>query len=145
MLELRHNMWYFINKEWHIGGIVLGLLEDLKELGVDVDGAVARFVGKKDLYIKFLVKFLQDTSFDGLRDSIEKQEYPQAFEYAHSLKGVCGNLNLSPLTEQVSELTEILRNKETLTEEDQKKLQDILPEMVRNYDQIIQILKENEQ
>lgn len=123
----------------------MGLLENLKEFGVDVDGAVARFVGKKDLYIKFLVKFLQDTSFDGLRDSIEKQEYPQAFEYAHSLKGVCGNLNLSPLTEQVSELTEILRNKEILTEEEQKKVQDILPEMVRSYDQIIQILKENEQ
>lgn len=123
----------------------MGLLENLKEFGVDVDGAVARFVGKKDLYIKFLVKFLQDTSFDGLRDSIEKQEYPQAFEYAHSLKGVCGNLNLSPLTEQVSELTEILRNKEILTEEEQKKVQDILPEMVRSYDQITQILKENEQ
>lgn len=123
----------------------MGLLENLKEFGVDVDGAVARFVGKKDLYIKFLVKFLQDTSFDGLRDSIEKQEYSQAFEYAHSLKGVCGNLNLSPLTEQVSELTEILRNKEILTEEEQKKVQDILPEMVRSYDQITQILKENEQ
>lgn len=123
----------------------MGLLENLKEFGVDVDGAVARFVGKKDLYIKFLVKFLQDTSFDGLRDSIEKQEYPQAFEYAHSLKGVCGNLNLSPLTEQVSELTEILRNKEILTEKEQKKVQDILPEMVRSYDQITQILKENEQ
>lgn len=121
------------------------LLERLKEFGVDVDGAVARFVGKKDLYIKFLVKFLQDTSFDGLRDSIEKQQYPQAFEHAHSLKGVCGNLNLSPLTEQVSDLTEILRNKETLTEDEQQRVQDILPVMTRDYEQIIQILKESEQ
>lgn len=89
------------------------LLEKLKEYGVDVDAAVARFVGKKDLYTKFLLKFLDDTSYNGLAESIENQKYPEAFEYAHSLKGVCGNLNLSPLTEQVTEMTEILRNKDT--------------------------------
>ncbi len=120
------------------------LLEKLKEYGVDVDAAVARFVGKKDLYTKFLLKFLDDTSYNGLAESIENQKYPEAFEYAHSLKGVCGNLNLSPLTEQVTEMTEILRNKDTLSGEEQQRIQEIMPVMAKSYEEIIQILEENE-
>jgi len=126
------------------GGKDLELLEKLKEYGVDVDAAVARFVGKKDLYTKFLLKFLDDTSYNGLAESIENQKYPEAFEYAHSLKGVCGNLNLSPLTEQVTEMTEILRNKDTLSGEEQQRIQEIMPVMAKSYEEIIQILEENE-
>lgn len=118
------------------------LLDRLKEYGVDVDGAVARFVGKKDLYVKFLQKFIQDASYTGLKECMEQGRYPEAFEYAHSLKGVCGNLNLSPLTEQVSELTEILRNKETLVEEETQKAQELMIQMAKSYEEIIQILKD---
>ncbi len=125
------------------GGKDLELLEKLKDYGVDVEAAVARFVGKKDLYTKFLMKFLDDTNFNGLLESIENQKYPEAFEYAHSLKGVCGNLNLSPLTEQVTELTEILRNKESLSGEEQQRIQDIMPVMTKSYEDIIRILEEN--
>lgn len=119
------------------------LLDQLKEYGVDVDTGVARFVGKQDLYVKFLGKFLQDTSFEGMKNCIEQKQYPEAFEYAHSLKGVCGNLSLSPVTEQVSELTEILRNKETLSESEQQNVQELLDAMTKSYGDVIQILKQH--
>lgn len=119
------------------------LLDQLKEYGVDVDTGVARFVGKQDLYVKFLGKFLQDTSFEGMKNSIEQKQYTEAFEYAHSLKGVCGNLSLSPVTEQVSELTEILRNKETLSESEQQNVQELLDAMTKSYEDVIQILKQH--
>jgi Hpt domain. len=119
------------------------LLDQLKEYGVDVDTGVARFVGKQDLYVKFLGKFLQDTSFEGMKNSIEQKQYLEAFEYAHSLKGVCGNLSLSPVTEQVSELTEILRNKETLSESEQQKVQELLDAMTKSYGDVVQILKQH--
>ena len=119
------------------------LLDQLKEYGVDVDTGVARFVGKQDLYVKFLGKFLQDTSFEGMKNSIEQKQYPEACEYAHSLKGVCGNLSLSPVTEQVSELTEILRNKETLSDSEQQKVQELLDAMTKSYGDVVQILKQH--
>ena len=34
-----------------------------------------------------------------------------AFEAAHALKGVLGNLSLTPLYEPVQEITELLRNR----------------------------------
>lgn len=119
------------------------LLDQLKEYGVDVDTGVARFVGKQELYVKFLGKFLQDTSFENMKKSIEQEQYPEAFEYAHSMKGVCGNLSLSPVTEQVSEMTEILRNKETLPEDEKQRVQELLAVMTKSYGDVIQILREN--
>ena len=119
------------------------LLDQLKEYGVDVDTGVARFVGKQDLYVKFLGKFLQDTSFKGLKESIEKEQYPEAFEYAHSMKGVCGNLSLSPITGQVSEMTEILRNKETLDGDEKQRIQELLTVLTKSYEDVVQILKTN--
>ena len=36
-------------------------------------------------------------------------DYRQGFEAAHALKGVLGNLSLTPLYERISALTELLR------------------------------------
>ena len=38
-----------------------------------------------------------------------KKNYKEAFEAAHSLKGVLGNLSLTPLYDKVCEITELLR------------------------------------
>lgn len=121
----------------------MAVLDELKKIGVDTETGLARFVGKQELYEKFLAKFVQDASYAGLKETIAKQDYLQAFEYAHSLKGVCGNLSLGPLAEQVGELTEILRNKESLTDEEAQKVADIMPEMDQNYQEIIRVIKEN--
>ena len=40
---------------------------------------------------------------------MESGDRKEAFEAAHSLKGVLGNLSLTPLYEPTSEMTELLR------------------------------------
>ena len=41
-----------------------------------------------------------------------KKNYKEAFEAAHSLKGVLGNLSLTPLYDKVCKMTELLRAEE---------------------------------
>ena len=52
---------------------------------------------------------LADGSFDTLRDAVGTGDAKAAFEAAHALKGVLGNLSLTPLYQPASEITELLR------------------------------------
>ena len=66
---------------------------------------LGRFAGNKMLVEKFARKFLDDPSYQLL-----KQDYEEAFRAAHTLKGVCANLGFTQLFKVSSDITEELRN-----------------------------------
>ena len=72
----------------------------------------AIFLGKEDLYLKLVNMGLGDTKFEELGTALDAGEYGHAFELCHALKGVIGNLAITPLYEAISDLTEKLRSKE---------------------------------
>lgn len=80
------------------------------EIGGDYEGVVARLMNER-IVQKFLLRFLSDASYDTLVESLEAENYEEAFRAAHTLKGVCQNLGLTRLGESSSRLTEALRNK----------------------------------
>ncbi|MCH5202582.1 MAG: Hpt domain-containing protein [Oscillospiraceae bacterium] len=68
---------------------------------------------KIDMLIKkFVLKFLNDTSFSLLSEAIAKDDTEAAFTAAHTLKGVCGNLAFTRLYNSACEITEHLRVKD---------------------------------
>lgn len=87
------------------------LKQQLIDDGADVEGALHRFMGNGALYLKFLTKFRNDTNYAGLTESLDQENYEEAFKYAHTLKGVSANLGLDPICRPVSALTELLRGK----------------------------------
>ena len=60
--------------------------------------------------VKYLTKFLEDGSFAALESALKAEQYEEAFRAAHSLKGICMNLGLGSLLEEVFALTENLRD-----------------------------------
>ena len=83
--------------------------QDLIEWGVNWDDVKERFMGNEDLVQKFMLKFLNDKSFDELTAGLQNKNAEEAFKGCHSLKGVSGNLALDGMRPDVLELTEILR------------------------------------
>lgn len=81
----------------------------LKENGVDVDGALERFMNNAAMYKKFLKKFENDPNYEALKSAIEEKDTQKAFTAAHTLKGVCSNLSLTPLFNAVAKQTEYFR------------------------------------
>ena len=59
---------------------------------------------------KFVLKFLNDGSYDLLLRSMEAEDYAEAFRAGHTIKGVCQNLDFTRLYQSSSELSEALRN-----------------------------------
>lgn len=83
--------------------------EALLRAGVNLDEALERFMGNEELLVRFLKKFSNDPSYQSLGKAMSEKNYTDAFEAAHALKGVCGNLSISRLFELVCKEVELLR------------------------------------
>ena len=84
--------------------------EKLQAVGVDYDEVIKRFMGKEDFYLRMLRKFLDDKNYSGLKQAVEEKNWKEAFTYAHTVKGLCGNLGLGSILEYAGPLTEELRS-----------------------------------
>lgn len=85
------------------------MLDSLRAAGNDVDGAIARFMGNQDMYVKFLGKLANDDSFDKLNAALASGDTKEGFAASHTLKGVLGNLGLTKLLDLNTPIVESLR------------------------------------
>lgn len=83
--------------------------QKLMELGIDMEEAAKRFLGREELVVKFLKRFQKDTHFQALQEALKQGEVEKAFKEAHDLKGVCGNLSMTSLYQYTSCQVEYLR------------------------------------
>lgn len=60
--------------------------------------------------IKFVLKYMDDKSYQLLIDSIEDRNMEEAFRAVHTIKGICQNLALTQLYISSDALCERLRN-----------------------------------
>ena len=86
-------------------------IEKLKQFGADADEGLQRCMNNEAFYLKMVARFLEDKTFDKLKANIEEGNLEEAFKASHALKGVLGNLSLTPLYTIIFEMTELLRNK----------------------------------
>ncbi|MEG0824717.1 MAG: Hpt domain-containing protein [Oscillospiraceae bacterium] len=87
-------------------------LVHLKDYGGDMEGAMVRFVGDTDLYKTCFATFLADVAFPDLGIALQAADYKRAFECAHTLKGVVGNMGLTPLYTVICHMVENLRSQD---------------------------------
>ena len=86
------------------------LLDRLTARGCDVPGAMERMGEDVDFYRELLDQFLSDDLFEKLGDALSRDDRQAAFQTAHTLKGVLGNLGLTPLYGEICSIVEPLRN-----------------------------------
>lgn len=110
----------------------------LEEGGINVDEAMQRFMNNEQLWIKFLKKFKADMSYENLVKAIEAKEWNKAFEAAHTLKGITGNLALSRLHELVSRQTDYLRGENN----DFEAAVSMMPEITQVYENVLKLIDE---
>ncbi|MDO4854294.1 MAG: Hpt domain-containing protein [Coriobacteriia bacterium] len=84
------------------------LKEAYEQMGADYSDVLKRLMNDA-LVTRFATKFLDDASFDALKEALEAGDAKQAFMAAHTLKGVCSNLGFTNLYEPVYQITETLR------------------------------------
>lgn len=86
-------------------------IDGLRAWGANVDEAMARCLNNETFYLTLVNKAIQDAGFDKLKEACEAGNLDEAFDAAHSLKGITANLALTPILRPVEQITELLRTR----------------------------------
>ncbi len=88
----------------------MGLIEELKSLGADVNEALDRVMGDEDLYVMMLGMFLSSVAENPISpEDFDAGDLDSLIKRVHTLKGVTGNLGLTPLFNGYTESLGLLR------------------------------------
>ena len=79
------------------------------DAGIDVDDDMHRFMDREDLFVRFMKQYPDDDSLKLLTEDIDRGDVHEAFEHAHALKGVAGNLGFKTMLESLVPVVEKLR------------------------------------
>ena len=81
----------------------------LFQAGVNVNEALERLGGDKELYEDLLMHFKNSSRYADLLKALEDNDAAQAFQLAHALKGTAGNLSFTRLFDSLMPVVEALR------------------------------------
>lgn len=87
----------------------MAIIDELQQWGCDIKDAMTRFLDDEDFYITCLYTMVQDTAYEKLGVALQEGNVQEAFEQAHTLKGVLANMGLTPIYDIVVRLVEPLR------------------------------------
>lgn len=85
------------------------MLDELRELGVDVDSLLELFGGNVDAYCEILNSFLNDIINYDVEGLMQRGDYETACQNSHALKGASGNLRIDPLFKMYTDINQALK------------------------------------
>lgn len=103
----------------------MSMLEELKELGVNIDEGSNRIMGNSSLYERMLGTFAKMIRENRLQPDFDDHNYADVIEQAHAVKGTSGNLSITPVYEAYTKIVDLLRSNQPA--EARKVLTDVLP------------------
>lgn len=107
----------------------------LREAGVDYDAALARFVGRRDIYEEYLKELLTDTHETEAEAALEAGDYDEVLEQVHALKGLAGTLGLKELYEIGTDIVCDLRNQK------REKLGEKLEQLKKEWERVCDVIR----
>lgn len=133
------NYLLHINIKKDMGSIIMQLNECYKAFGGDYESVKKRISSDK-IIIKFLTKFLTEPSYEKLCQTLEEEDYKEAFRAVHSIKGISANLGFPALLDSSGILTEYLRefDKQPI---DKNKCMDYLEVITKDYNAVVAVVK----
>ena len=82
----------------------------LKNEGIDLNVIDQCFGGNENVYYNFLRRFFDDIDYINFTELMFQGNYSEAFNSAHALKGVAGNLGMTKIYEFLVIIVDKLRN-----------------------------------
>lgn len=87
-----------------------GFQEIFEEYGGDYSATMSRLMNNQTLYLKLLNMLFADDSHAQLESALDNGDLEAGFRAVHTLKGIVGNLGLTPLHEACAAIVEPLRS-----------------------------------
>lgn len=91
-------------------------LEDLNAYGANTREGLNRCLNNEPFYLNMVGMALEDKNFDALKTAMDARDVRAVYAAVHALKGVTGNVALTPIYEPACALTELLRGKDAMAD-----------------------------
>lgn len=115
----------------------MDVLEELKELGVDIEDGLKRLNKNQALYKRLLNTFVKTMKAKVITPDFDASDCTEAIEIAHAIKGTAGNLSITPVYEAYSEIVNLLRAGQP------EKAREVLVKIIPIQDEIIQCIEKH--
>lgn len=109
--------------------------EWLQAAGINVDGALDRFMGNESMLERFLGRFLEEKSYASLAAAVAADDAAGAAAAVHTLKSVCGSLGC----ERMQQLA--LAQEAKMRADDWAGAKAMMPELAEEYERICAALR----
>ena len=70
-------------------------IDALNRFGADTKDGMSRCLNNEAMYLRLVVKALENDNYDRLSSAVAAGDRKAAFEAAHAIKGMMGNLGLT--------------------------------------------------
>ena len=84
--------------------------EKFENVGINLNAINDCFGGNEEIYFKFLKKFFDDRDYVEFNKLMLEARYEEAFNSAHAIKGLTGNLGMTKIYEYLVIIVEKIRN-----------------------------------
>lgn len=113
----------------------MSLFDELRSYGVNVDEGISRLGGNENLYKRLLGTFTGTISNYYVTPDFPPENCKETIEKAHTIKGIAGNLSITPVYDAYSQIVSLLRSDQT---EEAKK---VIKEVLNVQEEIISCIK----
>ncbi len=100
-------------------------IKSLKSFGADTDTGLKLCLDNEEFYLGLVKSVISDSRVFELLKYSEANDVKSLFETAHALKGMYGNLSLTPIYEPLCELTELTRDSSEISGRCKELIQEI--------------------
>lgn len=113
--------------------MAMTLQELYAAIDVDYDMVISR-LRKEERISKYLRQAMTDPAFAQLTQAVQAQDYDELFRAAHTIKGMCLNLDMKPLADAAIALVEQLRQGKT------ENVLELYQTLMQQYDKMQQLI-----
>lgn len=113
----------------------MSLPKEVYLMGIDTDSMLERFMGNEELFLSFLRRLPEEEAYDKLIVAIGEKNVSEAFDWAHRLKSILGNLSIMGAYHSLFEIVEVLRSGDLPSDEQ-------LTAFVSQYEDCLKYVKE---
>jgi len=108
--------------------------KQLVSAGVDIEGAMERFMNNEAMYEKFLHRFMTGSHYEELEKAVSQKDWTQALDLSHNLKGDSGSLGFMKLHGLLSSQVDMLR------QDDNSSAAAVMPEIMAEYRRLLKVV-----
>ena len=107
----------------------------LEAAGINVDGALERFMGNASMLERYLGRFLEEKSYAALAAAVAADDAAAAAAAVHTLKSVCGSIGCDRMQELA------LAQEAKMRAGDWDGAKAMMPELAAEYDRVCAVLR----